>query len=102
MRYTMDVATGEVGTTRLAPGHDMEFPVIPSHLMTRPVKYCYAAANLVAESVSEGRDSVMCVYRIQYMLQILIQDLLAHVLQIIPVQSLMHWATYVWLKNTVS
>jgi carotenoid cleavage dioxygenase-like enzyme len=59
-RYSLDVATGEATETRLSSGLDLDFPVIPSHMVTRTAKYCYAATNFISESMAERRNSILC------------------------------------------
>lgn len=55
-RYTVDAATGEVTETRLAVGLDMDFPIVPPHLLTQPAKYMYMSGSR-AES---RRHGAMC------------------------------------------
>ena len=52
----MDIATGVATQTRLAVGLDMDFPVIPLHLVTQPAKFMYMAGNEVATR----RFGVLC------------------------------------------
>jgi hypothetical protein len=49
VRYSIDVATGDVTCTRLVIGYDLDWPVFPPHLVTRPSKFTYFSGNLAGQ-----------------------------------------------------
>lgn len=57
-RYTVDVDTGVVTETRLAGGLDMDFPIIPPHLVAQPAKYMYMSGT----EAETRRHGIMCAH----------------------------------------
>ena len=53
VRYSIDTDTGDVTQSLLFDGYNLDFPVIPLHLITRPCKYSYMTGH-VAGTCEEG------------------------------------------------